>query len=59
MIMRLSCLREQGGFTVGSITEDSDTSLALHSRGYKSIYIDQVRTCKPACLLACLSEPWL
>lgn len=43
VIMRASCLRENGGFTLGSVTEDFDTALSLHSRGYKTVYMDQVR----------------
>eukprot|EP00850_Spirogloea_muscicola_P013324 SM000090S24286 [mRNA] locus=s90:83829:87604:- [translate_table: standard] len=41
MVIRSSCLRQIQGFTTGSITEDFDTALTLHSQGYNSVYITQ------------------
>eukprot|EP00897_Mesotaenium_endlicherianum_P001832 jgi/Mesen1/1677/ME000137S00590 len=41
VMMRASCLRENGGFTTGSITEDFDTAMSFHSRGYDTAYINQ------------------
>eukprot|EP00897_Mesotaenium_endlicherianum_P001849 jgi/Mesen1/1692/ME000137S00606 len=40
-VFRISCLEENGGFTTGSITEDFDTALHLHARGYKSVYVGE------------------
>ncbi|MBW3628332.1 MAG: glycosyltransferase [Gemmatimonadetes bacterium] len=36
--MRRSALDEIGGFSTESITEDIETSLLLHARGWKSVY---------------------
>lgn len=41
VMIRASCLRENGGFTTGSITEDFDTAMSFHARGYKTVYINQ------------------
>lgn len=41
VMMRREVLRENGGFTTGSITEDFDTAMSFHSRGYKTAYINQ------------------
>jgi cellulose synthase (UDP-forming) len=42
VIIRLSHLNEVGGLDENCITEDVATSFSLHSKGYKSIYIDHV-----------------
>lgn len=38
-ILRRRCLDEVGGIQGVSITEDAETALALHARGYRSAYI--------------------
>jgi len=38
-VLRRAHLKEVGGFSVSSVTEDADTSLTLHDRGYRSAYI--------------------
>lgn len=38
-VLRRSCLEEIGGFATSSVTEDAETALELHSRGYNSLYI--------------------
>ncbi|GAA5785201.1 UDP-forming cellulose synthase catalytic subunit [Chitiniphilus shinanonensis] len=38
-VLRRSCLEEVGGIQGGSITEDAETALALHARGYNSAYL--------------------
>lgn len=40
-VLRRSCLDEIGGFQGKTITEDAETALALHARGYRSAYIWQ------------------
>ncbi|NOX42296.1 MAG: UDP-forming cellulose synthase catalytic subunit [Gammaproteobacteria bacterium] len=40
-LLRRSHLDEIGGLTTTSITEDADTALMLHSKGYKSIYVQK------------------
>jgi cellulose synthase (UDP-forming) len=40
-ILRRSALDEVGGFATGTITEDIETSLLLHSRGWKSVYLNE------------------
>ena len=40
-IFRRSCLEEIGGFKTETITEDLHTSMELHSRGYKSHYVNK------------------
>ena len=37
-LLRRSALEEVGGLCGETITEDAETALALHSRGYKSVY---------------------
>ncbi|HVW23322.1 MAG TPA: glycosyltransferase [Candidatus Saccharimonadales bacterium] len=39
MILRRKALNEVGGMNAGSITEDLLTSLLLHSRGWRSVYV--------------------
>ncbi|GJP54615.1 hypothetical protein CLOM_g13684 [Closterium sp. NIES-68] len=41
VIFRSAHLQAIGGFTVGSITEDFDTAMTLHARGYKTAYVNQ------------------
>lgn len=38
-ILRRRCLEEIGGFSHDSITEDAETALLLHARGYRSAYV--------------------
>jgi cellulose synthase (UDP-forming) len=40
-LLRRSALVEAGGFAGVSITEDCETALGLHSRGWESIYVDR------------------
>lgn len=40
-VLRRRCLDEIGGLTGETITEDAETALALHSRGYDSVYVDR------------------
>lgn len=44
VIIRTKALKEVGGFDEDSITEDFATSIKFHTRGYKSIYYNHVRT---------------
>jgi len=38
-VLRRKCLAEVGGIAGETITEDAETALSLHARGYKSAYI--------------------
>ena len=40
-VLRRSALEEVGGFSGLSITEDCETALELHSRGWRSLYVDR------------------
>ncbi|WP_083656686.1 UDP-forming cellulose synthase catalytic subunit [Mongoliimonas terrestris] len=40
-VLRRSALEEVGGFSGVSITEDCETALDLHSRGWRSLYVDR------------------
>ncbi|HLF86291.1 MAG TPA: glycosyltransferase, partial [Nitrospiria bacterium] len=40
-IFRRSCLEDIGGFKTETLTEDLHTSMELHSRGYKSYYVNK------------------
>ncbi|MFC3074804.1 UDP-forming cellulose synthase catalytic subunit [Shinella pollutisoli] len=40
-VLRRSALAEAGGFSGRSITEDCETALALHARGWNSVYVDK------------------
>ncbi|MGB0696627.1 MAG: UDP-forming cellulose synthase catalytic subunit [Rhodospirillaceae bacterium] len=40
-VLRRSCLEEIGGISGNSITEDAETALELHSRGYNSVYVEE------------------
>ena len=39
-LLRRTALEEAGGFSGASITEDCETALELHSRGWHSLYVD-------------------
>lgn len=40
-VLRRRCLLEIGGFAQQTITEDAETAMELHARGYHSAYIDR------------------
>lgn len=40
-VLRRSALMEVGGFSGITITEDCETALDLHSKGWKSVYVDR------------------
>ncbi len=40
-IFRVKCLMEVGGLDESTITEDVSTSIDIHSRGYRSVYVDK------------------
>ncbi|TKC78082.1 UDP-forming cellulose synthase catalytic subunit [Trinickia terrae] len=40
-VLRRRCVMEIGGITGQSITEDAETALTLHSRGYRSLYLNE------------------
>jgi len=40
-ILRRAALEEAGGFSGVSITEDCETALDLHSKGWNSVYVDK------------------
>jgi cellulose synthase (UDP-forming) len=40
-LFRRSALEEVGGMLTRTVTEDIHTSMALHSRGYKSVYLNK------------------
>jgi cellulose synthase (UDP-forming) len=40
-VLRRSALEQAGGFAGTSITEDCETALELHARGWKSLYVDK------------------
>lgn len=40
-LLRRRALDEVGGFSGDTITEDAETALALHAKGYESVYIDR------------------
>jgi cellulose synthase (UDP-forming) len=40
-VLRREALQEVGGFSGVSITEDCETSVDLHSRGWNSVYVDK------------------
>lgn len=39
-VLRRKALDEAGGFAGDTITEDAETALGIHSRGWKSLYVD-------------------
>ncbi len=44
-VLRRKYLEEAGGFSGKTITEDAETSLTLHSRGYRSAYLKKPMLC--------------
>lgn len=44
-LMRRSCLMELGGIRGETITEDAETALELHRRGYGSVYVSRPMVC--------------
>ena len=44
-ILRRKHLAEIGGISTDTITEDAETSLILHSKGYNSVYVDRPMVC--------------
>jgi cellulose synthase (UDP-forming) len=44
-ILRRKCLEEIGGMSTDTITEDAETALVLHNRGYNSVFIDWPMVC--------------
>jgi cellulose synthase (UDP-forming) len=40
-VLRRTCLKEVGGIAGDTITEDAETALTLHSKGYNSAYIER------------------
>ncbi len=40
-VLRRRCLEEIGGISGASITEDAETALTLHARGYHSVYVSE------------------
>lgn len=44
-VLRRKYLEEAGGFSGKTITEDAETSLTLHSKGYRSAYLKKPMIC--------------
>jgi len=44
-VLRRSCLDEAGGIVGDTITEDAETALTLHSKGYNSVYVEKPMVC--------------
>lgn len=44
-VLRRSHLMEVGGISRKTITEDAETSLLIHSKGYNSVYVEQPMVC--------------
>ncbi len=44
-LLRRQFLADSGGIAGNTITEDAETSLRLHDRGYNSVYIDRPMIC--------------
>ncbi len=40
-LLRRSCLEATGGFSGETITEDCETAVTLHARGFNSVYVDR------------------
>ncbi len=40
-LLRRRALDEVGGFSGDTVTEDAETALALHAKGYESVYVDR------------------
>lgn len=43
-VFRRRCLDEIGGFATASVTEDIHTSILLHAKGYRSVYLNRILT---------------
>lgn len=41
-VFRRRCLEDIGGFATASVTEDIHTSILLHAKGYRSVYINKI-----------------
>lgn len=44
-VLRRSCLDEAGGIVGETITEDAETALTLHGKGYNSVYVGKPMVC--------------
>ncbi|MEO2154074.1 MAG: UDP-forming cellulose synthase catalytic subunit [Aquificota bacterium] len=57
-LLRRKYLEEVGGIQGTSITEDAETALTLHAKGYKSVYIDRpmVRGLQPESFSALVTQ---
>ena len=44
-VLRRKYLEEIGGISIDTITEDAETALSLHCKGYNSAYIDRPMVC--------------
>lgn len=44
-LLRRNAIAEQGGFSGTTITEDAETGLGLHARGYNSVYLSRPMVC--------------
>lgn len=44
-VLKRKYLEEAGGIAGDTITEDAETTISLHSRGYNSVYIDRPMVC--------------
>jgi len=44
-LLRRRCLEEVGGLSGSTITEDVETSISLHGRGYRSVYVRRPLVC--------------
>ena len=44
-ILRRSHLMEVGGISIDTVTEDAETSLKLHRKGYSSVYVETPMVC--------------
>ncbi len=44
-LLRRRCLEEIGGLSGNTITEDVETAIALHRRGYRSVYLRRPLVC--------------
>ncbi|MEW6602765.1 MAG: UDP-forming cellulose synthase catalytic subunit, partial [Nitrospirota bacterium] len=44
-VIRRKYLEEIGGIATDTITEDAETSLMLHAKGYNSVYVDRPMIC--------------
>ena len=44
-VLRRKYLEEIGGISIDTITEDAETSLSLHCKGYNSVYINRPMVC--------------